>query len=87
MDKNVIICRCQEITYGEILQAIEDGATTVTGVKKRCGSGMGICQGKYCEKMISRIIAQQTGLPLEEILPDTKRAPVRPMEIKVLLNG
>ena len=46
MDTNTIICRCQDITYGEILQAISDGAETVSGVKKRVGSGMGICQGK-----------------------------------------
>ena len=39
MDDNVIICRCQEITYGEIVKAIEDGAISVTGVKKRVGSG------------------------------------------------
>ncbi len=46
MDDNVIICRCQEITYGEIVKAIEDGAISVTGVKKRVGSGMGSCQGQ-----------------------------------------
>ena len=32
MDDNVIICRCQEITYGEIVKAIEDGAISVTAV-------------------------------------------------------
>ena len=37
MDDNVIICRCQEITYGEIVKAIEDGAISVTGVKKLPG--------------------------------------------------
>ena len=59
MDDNVIICRCQEITYGEIVKAIEDGAISVTGVKKRVGS---------------------------ELLPDTKRAPVRPVDAKVFLK-
>ena len=54
MDDNVIICRCQEITYGEIVKAIEDGAISVTGVKKRVGSGMGSCQGKYCESTLLR---------------------------------
>ena len=54
MDDHVIICRCQEITYGEIVQAIAKGATTVTGVKKRVGSGMGICQGKYCEHLVAQ---------------------------------
>lgn len=87
MDKNTIICRCQEITYGEVVKAIEEGAVTVAGVKKRVGSGMGICQGKYCEKLVAAIISEKTGLPLEQILPDTKRAPARPVDAKVFLNG
>lgn len=86
MDRNVIICRCQEVTYGDVLDAIADGAITVTGVKKRVGSGMGICQGKYCEKLIAGIISKQTGRPLAEILPDTKRPPVRPIEASVFLE-
>ena len=72
MDKNTVICRCQEITYGEVLEAIREGAVTVAGVKKRVGSGMGLCQGKYCEKLVAHIISEETGLPLDKILPDTK---------------
>lgn len=78
MDDNVIICRCQEITYGEIVKAIEDGAISVTGVKKRVGSGMGSCQGKYCEHLVAQIISEKTGIPVSELLPDTKRAPRSP---------
>ena len=66
MDDNVIICRCQEITYGEIVKAIEDGAISVTGVKKRVGSGMGSCQGKYCEHLVAQIISEKTGIPVSE---------------------
>ena len=87
MDANTIICRCQEVTYGEIVKAIEEGAVTVAGVKKRVGSGMDICQGKYCEKLVAQIIAEETGLPLEQILPDTRRAPARPIEASVFLKG
>lgn len=86
MDDNVIICRCQEITYGEIVKAIEDGAISVTGVKKRVGSGMGSCQGKYCEHLVAQIISEKTGIPVSELLPDTKRAPVRPADAKVFLK-
>ncbi len=47
---DIIICRCQEVTRQEILQAIADGAVTVDGVKKRTRAGMGLCQGKTCER-------------------------------------
>lgn len=86
MDQNVVICRCQEVTYGDVLKAINDGARSVAGVKKRVGSGMGLCQGKYCEKLVARIIAQQTGISLEELLPDTRRAPTRPVEVSAFLS-
>lgn len=86
MDTNTIICRCQDITYGEILQAISDGAETVSGVKKRVGSGMGICQGKYCEKLIAGILSEQTGKKLSELLPDTRRAPARPVDASAFLD-
>lgn len=86
MDKDVVICRCMEITYGDVLRAIEEGAVTVTGVKKRVNSGMGMCQGKYCEILVAQIISQQTGRPLSEILPDTKRAPTRPIETTSFLE-
>lgn len=86
MNQNVVICRCQEITYGDVLEAINDGALTVAGVKRRVGTGMGLCQGKYCEKLVAKIISEQTGIPMEEILPDTRRAPARPVEISAFLE-
>ena len=86
MERSTVICRCMEITYGDVLDAIADGATSVTGVKKRVGSGMGICQGKYCEKLVASIVSRETGKPLSEVLPDTKRAPVRPIEAAVFLE-
>ena len=45
MENDIIICRCQEVTRQEILDAIEQGATTVDGVKRRTRAGMGLCQG------------------------------------------
>ena len=40
MENDIIICRCQEVTRQEILDAIEQGATTVDGVKRRTRAGM-----------------------------------------------
>ena len=68
-DKDIIICRCQEVSRQEILDAIADGALTVDGVKRRTRAGMGLCQGKTCERLVARIIAEQTGRPMAEILP------------------
>ena len=56
-----IICRCQKITRGEILEAIARGATTVDGVKRRVGAGMGRCQGGHCAWEIAKIL-KETGV-------------------------
>jgi NAD(P)H-nitrite reductase large subunit len=84
MDKDVIICRCEELTYGEILAAIADGARTVGEVKRRTRAGMGLCQGKTCGLLVRRILAEQLGQPVSEIQPMTQRPPVRPLAIGIL---
>lgn len=85
--EDIIICRCQEVTRQEILDAIADGATTVDGVKRRTRAGMGLCQGKTCERLVAKIISEQTGIPMAEILPSKSRIPVRPVKIGVMGGG
>ena len=53
-----IICQCGQVTRGEILEAIRRGATTVEGVKRRVGSGMGRCQGGRCSWRIAKILKE-----------------------------
>ena len=57
---NEIICQCEKITRAEILEAIRRGATTVGGVKRRLGTGMGRCQGNRCGWRIAKIL-KETG--------------------------
>jgi glycerol-3-phosphate dehydrogenase len=58
-----IICFCEKITKGEILEAIRRGATTVDGVKRRVGSGMGRCQGSRCAWKIAKILMETGANP------------------------
>lgn len=53
-----IVCQCEKITRGEILEAIRRGASTVDGVKRRVGSGMGRCQGSRCAYAIEKILEE-----------------------------
>ncbi len=81
MSDELIVCRCQEITKREVLDAIADGATTVDGVKRRTRACMGLCQGKTCGRLIQGIIASETGIQPSEIKPQKSRMPVRPIKI------
>ena len=53
-----IICQCQKITRAQIVEAIRRGASTVDGVKRRIGTGMGRCQGSRCTYEIERLLEE-----------------------------
>ena len=55
---NDIICRCEQISRAEIIEAIRRGASTVDGVKRRVGSGMGRCQGSRCTYEIQKLLEE-----------------------------
>ena len=65
-----IICRCENISEGDILDAIRRGATTIDGIKRRTGTGLGICQGGHCSSQIAEILAKQLQIPLNEVTKD-----------------
>ena len=68
-DYGEIVCRCETITKAEVLQAIRNplGVHTVTGIKYRCRTMMGRCQGGYCQTRVTELIQQETGCSREEI--------------------
>lgn len=80
----MLICRCEEITEEEVLQAIEDGARSVNEVKRRTRAGMGLCQGKTCSHLVMQILARETGRPPSDLPPGTSRPPVRPLKLAAL---
>ena len=83
---DLIICRCEEVSRGEILQAIAEGAQTLVEIKWRTRAGMGLCQAKTCRRLVAQILAEQTCQPMAELYPATYRPPVRPVELGVLAS-
>ena len=68
-DYGEIICRCEQISRGEVKAALHRSipCDTIDGVKRRVRPGMGRCQGGFCGPLVLQIIAEETGKPLEEI--------------------
>ena len=64
-----IVCRCEQVTESEILQAIRRpvGAKTLDAVKRRVRAGMGRCQGGFCSPLVIEILSRELGIPEEEI--------------------
>jgi glycerol-3-phosphate dehydrogenase len=65
-----IVCRCEEISRGEIEDALRSPLPvyTVDAVKRRVRPGMGRCQGSFCLPAVMGIIAQEAGLPLDQVV-------------------
>ena len=68
-DYGEIVCRCEEISKGEIIDALNSPicVPTVDGIKKRIRPGMGRCQGGFCSPLVTKIIADYLGVPLSEV--------------------
>ena len=71
-----IICRCENITEAEIVDAInrKAGATSVNAVKRRVRPGMGRCQGGFCEPLVMEILARELGKDMTEIVKEGKQS-------------
>ena len=71
-----MICRCETVTEGEIVQAIHQNppARTMDAVKRRSRAGMGRCQSGFCTTYIVEILARELGIPEEEVTKFGKQA-------------
>lgn len=67
-----IICRCETITEGEIVAAVNSPipALTVDAVKRRCNAGMGRCQGGFCSPRVMEIIARERNMNPVDVMKD-----------------
>lgn len=64
-----IVCRCEQISEGEILDAIRrnPGARDMDSIKRRTRSGMGRCQGGFCGPQVMALLSRELGIGMEEV--------------------
>lgn len=85
-DDDLIICRCEEITKGEIRRAVHEGFFTMTEIRRYLRVGMGLCQGNTCTRIVKGIIASELGVRPDELENCTARGPARPVDVEVYGN-
>ncbi len=83
-EADTIICRCEQVTLGEIREAISYGAQSVSDVKNLVRAGMGNCQGRTCGSIVAHILAAETGRALEDVRFFSIRPPVHPLPLGVI---
>ena len=81
---DTIVCRCEEVTAGDIRQYVELGCSGPNQTKAFGRPGMGLCQGRYCGLSVSEIIARQRGVSCEEVGYYRIRPPIKPIMLAEL---
>ena len=83
-DDDLLVCRCEEVTKGQIRKAVHEGIFTMEEMRRYRRSGMGLCQGQTCGKLVKGIIASELKVSPAEVVPASSRAPMRPIEMCIL---
>ncbi len=82
----VIVCRCEDITKEDVINAINEGYTDLEELRKKLRIGMGPCQGRVCIKLVMRILEQQTGKKVDKKSYPTCRPPINPVSLGSLAS-
>lgn len=83
-DDDMLVCRCEEVSKGEIRKAVHAGMFTIEEIRRFLRCGMGLCQGQTCGRLVKSIVARELKVSPAELEPAVSRAPMRPMEMEVL---
>lgn len=88
-DYGQIICRCETVSYKEIVDAINGpvGARTVNAVKRRTRAGAGRCQGGFCGPRVVDILAEELGIDPTEVKHEEGNSQILEYKIKELLES
>ncbi len=81
--KNIIICRCEDVTLADVEAIMNDGYTSFEEIKRILRVGMGPCQGNTCGQLLQKEISKYLKIPLNEV--ETHR--VRPLISGVKLKS
>ena len=81
-----LVCRCESVVGSDIRRAVRDGAMGPNQLKAFTRVGMGPCQGRMCGLAAAEIIADERGLPVEEIGSFRIRPPIKPLTLGELAS-
>ena len=85
-EDEVIACRCEEVSVGQIRRAARLGAQGPNQIKAFTRCGMGPCQGRICGPVVAAIAADVLGKPIAEIGTWRPRAPFKPITVGALAD-
>jgi NAD(P)H-nitrite reductase large subunit len=84
---DTVVCRCEEVTLGEVQAALAEGDGGLGAVKRSTRLGMGRCQGRYCGPVVAALLGARAGRPLDELAFFAPRPAIKPVMIGALVGG
>jgi len=85
-DDGAIVCRCEELTFKDIVDTIDIGLAGPNQLKSFCRAGMGPCQGRFCGLTVQELIARETAQTAEAVGYYRLRPPIKPLLLEELAN-
>ena len=85
--KDIIICRCEDVTLEDLHNLMEEGYTSFEEIKRILRVGMGACQGNTCGQLVQREIAKFTKTPLNEVVTHKVRPLITGVKIKSIVEA
>jgi len=85
-DPDTLVCRCEEVSVQTVQAFLQEHphVTDINSVKLACRSGMGYCQGRYCQHTVAHLLAHTRGCTVEQAGIFTAQAPVKPVPVAAL---
>jgi len=81
MDDATLVCRCEEVSAGDVRRAVRDGCGGMNQLKAYTRCGMGPCQGRMCAPVAVEVLAAARGVPISSIEPLRTRFPTKPVSL------
>jgi NAD(P)H-nitrite reductase large subunit len=82
---DTIVCRCEEITLGQITDGLSNNPGHAGTLKRATRVGMGRCQGRYCGPVAARLVAEARGEPVQDRSFFAPQVPIKPVAISSIL--
>ncbi|MEE1227455.1 MAG: (2Fe-2S)-binding protein [Lachnospiraceae bacterium] len=82
-DDDILVCRCEEVTQGQIRKAVHEGIITIEEIRRYLRCGMGLCQGQTCSRLVKGIVVRELQVSPDQVEPATSRSPMRPVEMSI----
>ncbi|MCY1529693.1 Hydrogen cyanide synthase subunit HcnB [compost metagenome] len=83
---DTIVCRCEEVTAAQVRDTVKLGCSGPNQMKAFLRCGMGPCQGRFCGLTVSEIIAEERGVPMQEVGYYRLRFPTKPLTLGELAS-